>query len=518
MNRSRHILLWALSLGLTVLAAWSLFGGRTAEPSRPGASDGREAGAGGGRGGFDEADEAGEVDGVLGRGADDPGDDDPLELRVTEQSYGVRAPALYTEAEQARHRRQFRGRLARLAQGEGGDAELADCLSLVRWAADKEILDLYGLALRYTLVLHSQSSEARRRLGRLGRSLRRLPVDRAAGKRLLADLGGDFRLLLTPHFRLAYDTEEPFARQIGRLLERVHQAFFRFFAARHFVPVPPADRLEMVIFGSRADYRRATEHLGDHLISTSGVFVSRDNRTYFYDALSEPSLGRSHQNISESVRSVRGFLKDIETGEPGRRFTLTVGGQSYRSVGRARARRLLGAEVRRLQRQRRQIDRRFAGRNAARAVHETVHHLAYAAGIHGRFRKSPTWLVEGLAMYFETVDRRSGQWLGPGAVNKDRRRGFRRDIEARRGVDLVKLVSGDQGFRQSGKTMNRTYNAAWALFHFLVWQHHDALFDLMANLSIEVATERATAQGRRQELTRMFGPLRRLERRWLAFF
>ncbi len=405
-----------------------------------------------------------------------------------------------------------------MAQGEGGDAELTDCLALVRWADDKEIPDLYGLALRYTLLVHSSSAEARRRLRRLGRSLHRLPVDRAAGRRLLADLGGDFRLLRTPHFRLAYDTEEPFARQIGALLERVHRDFFRFFTARQFEPVPPSDRLEMVIFGSRADYRRATEHLGEHLTSTSGVFVSRDNRTYFYDALNEPSLDRSHRNLSDSVRSLEGFLTDIKTGTPGRRFNLTVGGQSYRGVGRTRALRLLGAEVGRLQRKKRQIDSRFAGRNTARAVHETVHHLAYATGIHGRFRKSPTWLVEGLAMYFETADRRSGKWLGPGAMNEDRQRGFRRDMEAKLGVDLDTLVTSDRGFRQGGKAMSRTYNAAWALFHFLVKQHHDALFDLMANLSIEVATGRATAQQRRQELTRAFGPLHRLERRWLAFF
>lgn len=510
MDRSRLILLLTLSLGLAALAAWSFCGDRTPSPSRPGASDRRERRARGGGGATDDADD------VSGRDADDPGDDDPLELEVTEQDYGVRGPTRFTDDEQAGHRQQFRGRLARLAQG--GDPELADCLALARWADDKEIPALYGLALRYTLLLHSGNPEARRRLRRLSRSLRRLPVDRAAGRRLLADLGSDFRLLRTPHFRIAYDTEEPFARQIGALVERVHRAFFRFFTARHFEPVPPADRLEMVIFGSRADYRRATKHLGEHLASTSGVFVSRDNRTYFYDALNEPSLGRSRRNIADSVRSLRGFLEDIEEGDAGRRFNITVGGQAYRSVGRVRARRLLRAEVRRQQKRRRQVDRRFEGRNASRAVHETVHHLAYAAGIHGRFRRSPKWLIEGLAMYFETVDRHSGQWLGPGAKNEDRQRGFRRDLEARLGVTLGELVGSDRGFRQSGKAMNRTYNAAWALFHFLVSQHHDALFDLMANLSIEVATDRATAEDRRREISRVFGPLNRLERRWLRFF
>jgi hypothetical protein len=274
----------------------------------------------------------------------------------------------------------------------------------------------------------------------------------------------------------------------------------------------------VVIFGSRADYRRATEHLGEHLVSTSGVFVSKDNRTYFYDALSEPALERSRQNIAHSLQSLKGFLEDIETGDDDRRFNLTVGGQSYHRVDRRRAQQLLRAEVQRLQQQRRQVQHRFEGRNTARAVHEIVHHLAYAAGIHGRFRSSPTWLVEGLAMYFEAVDRRSGRWLGPGGVNEDRQQGFRRDRKAGLAVPLDELVSGDQGFRQDGKTMNRTYNAAWALFHFLVQHHHDALFDLMANLSIEVATERPTAQERRAELSRMFGPLPELERRWLAAF
>jgi len=513
MERSRNTLLVILSLGLVALIAWVLFGNTDAGRwSRTESSDRRErSAAGGGSGALEEAREA--DDDVWGRGGDDPGDLDPLELEVTEQNYGVRTAARYTEPEQARHRQQFRGRLARLAQG--GDPELADCLALVRWAEDKEIPDLYGLALRYTLVLHSGSQEARGRLRRLRRSLRRLPVDRDAGDRLIADLGGEFRLLRTPHFRLAYDTEAPFAREIGALLEQVHGVFFRFFTARHFEPVPPADRLEVVIFGSRADYRRATEHLGAHLISTSGVFVSRDNRTYFYDALNEPSLGRSRRNISDSVRSLHRFLDDIENGGEQRRFNITIGGQSYSSVRRTRARRLLRAEVSRLQTQKRQISRRFAGRNTARAVHEIVHHLAYSAGIHGRFRKSPTWLVEGLAMVFESVNQRSGQWQGPGGVNETRQRSFRRNLKAGLAVSLEELVSNDRGFRQDGRAMNRTYNAAWALFHFLVNHHHDALFDLMANLSIEVATERVTAEGRRREITRVFGPLRALERRWL---
>ncbi|MFH2005440.1 MAG: DUF1570 domain-containing protein [bacterium] len=512
MDRSR--LLIALFIGLLAVGGWLFWRDRGSRDHEADRSARRDRGAG-----TKLADQDDFALGGADEGDDDDGEDedlDPLELEVTVDDYGLRAQSRFSVEERERNRSGFRGRFAGLAQG--GDPELADCLELARWAADKEIPDLYGLVLRYTLILHSGSREARRRLASLRRSLRRLPVDLAAGRDLLTELGTEFRLLRTPHFRLAYATEEPFARQTGVLLEKVYGAFFRFFAARHFEPVPPADRIEVVIFGTREDYRRHTARFGDHLTSTSGVFSSRDNRSYFYDALNEPSLDRARQNIADNVSKLERYLEDLDQGDPSRSFNITIGGQSYTGISPARAGQLMRAEIRRQQQEKRRLDGRYRGRNISRAAHEIVHHLAFAAGIHGLFRKSPSWLMEGLAMHFEAVDLSSGKWLGPGGGNDARQKGFRRDLEARQQVSLEELVRSDRLFRTGGKPMNRAYNAAWALFQYLLGHHHDPLFDLMANLSIAVATERPTEEDRRREFTRVFGPLPELERRWLRSF
>src|SRR5690606_18797083 len=42
--------------------------------------------------------------------------------------------------------------------------------------------------------------------------------------------------------------------------------------------------------------------------------------------------------------------------------------------------------------------------NIATVVHEATHQMAFNSGMHTRLADNPLWLVEGMAMFFETPD------------------------------------------------------------------------------------------------------------------
>ncbi len=397
-----------------------------------------------------------------------------------------------------------------------GDPDPRDCLALARWAADKELPALYGLALRLTLMLDGEQKEARKRLSRLRARLSYLAPNPAAARRLLEDLGPSFQLLRTPHFRIAFQTSETFARDTGKLLERVHGAFFRFFRERFFEPVPPADRLEVVLFRTREGYRRFTTPYGRALRNTAGFYSSKDHRSYFFDAQGDADRVEVKRRLAEALKRLRDVERNLlDDAAPGQRFRVAGDGVPSRDVSGAEAKAILEKQQRRLKRLARKLTLRLRRLNVSRAVHEITHHLAYAAGIHSRYSTNPRWLVEGLAMYFEaTVD---GAWVGPGRLDKERLARVRKRSLADTGPALARIVEQDALFEEGDRRTGEAYDAAWALFYYLAQGRHDRLFDYLANLSLRVTDEPYGPRARRRDLERAFGPLPVLERAWRRF-
>lgn len=395
-----------------------------------------------------------------------------------------------------------------------GDPAPEACLGLARWVADKDLPALYGLALRWTLLLDGDQPEARRRIRELRARLARLPDRPALAQRLRDDMGPSFRVIETEHFRIAYETAPSFARRTGALLERVYREFFRFFRDRFFEPVPPADRLEVVLFATREGYRRFVAPFGPAFRNTAGVYSSKYHRSYFYDAQSDPSRARAQRRLADARARLETLEHDVlEKTEPGDRFRVETDDGKRRQLSVRETRALVARQKKRLQRTAQRIDQRFRRLNVARAVHEITHHLAYAAGIHTRHHPNPRWLVEGLAMYFEaTVE---GQWIGPGHIDSHRLARFQRRIRAGTWFKLERLISSDAPFTDGGPVTAEAYDAAWALFTYLARVRHDRLFDYLANLSLRVSQAPYPPRDRRRDVERLFGPLRVLERAWL---
>lgn len=237
---------------------------------------------------------------------------------------------------------------------------------------------------------------------------------------LRTELGATYNILTTGNYIIAYTCEPEYARQAGELLEHTRSMFIHTLRNKGgFQFTPPVQPLIAVIFGSRDEYlRHVSEDSQDAYSWTSGVYLQQTNRIYFYQR--------------SSVRAAAG-------GRTGVTNLATPIGANGRG---------------------------FDPANVEIVVHEGVHQIGYNLGIHRRYADQPTWLVEGLATYFEASDpeAKSG-WSGAGRLNDRRLHALAQHFEQLPKGFLTGLVTEDAAFANAAKN-DIAYSAAWALTYF----------------------------------------------------
>ncbi len=101
------------------------------------------------------------------------------------------------------------------------------------------------------------------------------------------------------------------------------------------------------------------------------------------------------------------------------------------------------------------------------AVHEATHQTAFNVGVHQRFlAEQPCWLVEGLAMMFETPGMREAWSIQSRSsrINANRLRHFQEYLERRPKGALLRLIASDQPFQTAALD---SYAEAWLLSFYL---------------------------------------------------
>ena len=100
-------------------------------------------------------------------------------------------------------------------------------------------------------------------------------------------------------------------------------------------------------------------------------------------------------------------------------------------------------------------------------VHEATHQTAFNVGVHQRFlAEQPRWLIEGLAMMFETPGMREAWSIQSRSsrINAYRLRHFKNYLEHRPSDALLRLIASDRPFQTAALD---SYSEAWLLSFYL---------------------------------------------------
>lgn len=396
---------------------------------------------------------------------------------------------------------------------QGADA----CVELARWAQEKGLENEYVRALRTALLIDKNHQEARALFREYRIYHASIPDNQPADEKMQADLGDDFRILNTPHYRICYNSADIFAETTGERLERLYEEFMAFFEDRHFEPAPLTDRLEVVLFDTAGQYYQYAQKMAENITYSEGFYSGKTGRSYFYDAISEngsqflkvrDEVGKQLQLVKQQQREVTEALR-----KGPQQYVVTDPDGSQRKVTGEELLTELRKHVRTLQSEFEKVRTFYTNQNVSITIHEGTHQLAYTCGIHSRYFATPVWLVEGLAVYFEAPQ--EGQWDQPGLVNRKRLETFSSSPTIR----LKDLIVDDNLFYQnpSQSEMASAYATAWALFYYLVEEQHENLFDYIYDLALRITDQPYTQEERIADFEKYFGKPSGLERSWRNF-
>jgi len=142
--------------------------------------------------------------------------------------------------------------------------------------------------------------------------------------------------------------------------------------------------------------------------------------------------------------------------------------------------------------------------NAETIIHEATHQTAYNVGVHRRFAEQPRWLVEGLAMMFES----RGVWDGRSVyqrddrINRGRLSDFRAYLKTRPSHVLANLIASDQVFRSNP---GAAYAEAWTLSFFLCETQPQAYSRYLARVAARKPFTLYPAKARLIDFMTVFG-------------
>ena len=160
------------------------------------------------------------------------------------------------------------------------------------------------------------------------------------------------------------------------------------------------------------------------------------------------------------------------------------------------------------------LARSDAERTIATIVHEATHQIAFNCGLHTRFSDCPMWFSEGLAVYFETLDRSKGTTVG---LNRVRLPLFQKYLRRRPPDSLETLLTDDKRMRDAKQAEN-SYAEAWALTYFLLHKHPEQYVDYLKTLSEKKPMVWDTADKRLAEFKDAFGgDLKKLDAEFVRF-
>ncbi len=267
-------------------------------------------------------------------------------------------------------------------------------------------------------------------------------------------------VVTTKHYVLVSQAGREFARWAGALFERLMGAFKTHWNRRPLAVGEPEFPLAVVILKDKQTFARyAVEDAGPSSVDALGYYSLLTNRVVMYDLTADAAGPRP----------------------------LTVAEINYKLA--------------------------LQTHNVSTVVHEATHQIAFNSGLHTRLADNPFWLVEGMAMYFETPDlKNSAGWRTVGAVNTMRLDNYKEYVTVRRPASSIRdMLKADEAFH-ARETAIDAYSEAWALNYFLIKQKRPQYVEYLRKLSEKPPLDRDDPEERLKEFEAAFGDLDALEK------
>ncbi|MDP7033864.1 MAG: DUF1570 domain-containing protein [Planctomycetota bacterium] len=276
--------------------------------------------------------------------------------------------------------------------------------------------------------------------------------------RILAEVhktfGPDFRVHLTPHYRIVYKASESFVSDVATQLERTYATFHSAFTEAGFTLRPYSKRYVCVLFGDYEDFLdyQREERGKEPQQKGGGYYSGKTNRITFFDEHSREH--RKRRPISDKTK------------------------------------------------------------NLSKTSHEAAHQLAFNTGIQKRGVLQPLWLGEGLASAFEFV--KTDQPFGPATENFGLRMSQLGRMQRMGKLMPLPTLVTISGKDRSQVNLGVAYAQGSAFFRFLFQKRPRELRAYLEILAKQRRGPRSS-ESLLREFESAMGPIKDLEPEWKVF-
>ncbi len=268
---------------------------------------------------------------------------------------------------------------------------------------------------------------------------RELPVNEKSDKKLKRAVGTGAKLKHTAHYSIGHDTDDATLSGFVTRVEATYTAVGKFAEKMGVRTDVPEEKLQIIFYDKFAGYEKM---LGKEGIKASedvpGMFFPERNRSFFFNF-----------SDAETLRELKQALDEIRQA-----------GKIAKRLGGARP------DFTRIKAYENRIAEYEDKVNRSIVQHEVAHQVMFNLGVHNRvFEANPRWLVEGLAMMFETPP--SGEGAGIGAVNQGRLARWR-DLEKAKELPPIRdLIMNGNLLLPTAEKGEQAYAQAWGMVHYL---------------------------------------------------
>jgi len=391
------------------------------------------------------------------------------------------------------------------------------CVEAARWALKNNLEKEYVQGLRSALLYDKNHRMARKLLREYRIYHSHLPYNETAGNNLLYDMGTGFSILRTEHYLICYNSTNAFADLTGQRLEKLYQEFMIFFEDRRFEPAPLTKRIEVVLFDSPTDFKKFALEISPGMAISKGFYLSKNDRSYFFDSISDanPQFLQTKKQLRLEYQKIDDFRTQVLNNSGNLQYVFRDDNGLESRLNKPQALQRLKQQEEQLRDQEDKLLDFYRSQNVGVTMHEGTHQLAYLCGIHSRYFNNPKWMVEGLAMYFESMG--EARHDRPGQINQQRLKLFYDSASRGPVIPLKELILNDELLDPDSGCSRAAYANSWALFYYLVQQKHKKLFDYIYDLSLRITDKPYTPEQRIADFEKYFGNISSLERPWRLY-